>query len=377
MAVAYHHVDETFVRAPARSCYELVLAVRRYGQWWKRVRCEPLGTEGELRLGSRFRLSGGPVAWEVEVTGLQPWRQIDLEYAAGDLLGPVRWEFRAAPGGTRVSYAYRGVRPNSAYTEASFASGRSLRIHTEAMQNDAFAGMRLILERGPETSRADLFEAIHTLGAVRQFRPDPVDDATLVQVIAAATRAASARNAEPWAFVAVRSAEQRERIGRLYLEAWEQAKAYTASTHADADIEERRGYGAMMESVDDLARHIGEAPVLVLACLDTRRLGPLADGAGQILSPQSAYASIFPAVQNLMLAAHSLGLGTTLTTVFRSAEARLRAVLDIPDHVHVAALLPLGYPLRPFRPARRRPVSEVLFLDRWGERLEVEPRSGD
>lgn len=369
MTVAYHHVDETFVAAPARSCYELVLAVRRYGQWWRRVRCEPLGIEGTLRLGSRFRLSGGPVAWEVEVTGLRPWQRIDLEYASGDLLGPVHWEFRAAGGGTRVSYAYRGVRPNSEYTQASFASGRALRVHTEAMQEDAFAGMRRLLETNPDTGGTDLFEAIHTLGAVRRFRPDPVDDATLRQIVTAATRAASARNAEPWAFLAVRGGEEKARVGRLYREAWEQAKAHTASADLDADIKRRPGYGAMMQSVDELARHIGQAPALVLACLDTRRLGPMADGAGRILSPQSAYASIFPAVQNLMLAARALGIGTTLTTVFFSAEARLRAALGIPDHVHVAALLPLGYPLRPFRPVKRRPVGEVLFLDRWGEKL--------
>jgi nitroreductase len=366
MTVAYHHVDETFVRAPARNCYDLVLAVRRYAQWWKRVRCEPLGREGVLRLGSRFRLSGGPVAWEVEVTGLSPWRQIDLEYASGDLLGPVRWEFHATDGGTRVRYAYRGVRPNSPYTEASFASGRSLRVHAEAMQNDAFAGMRRLLEQNAAPGGGDLFEAIHTLGAARRFRPDPIDDATLFEIVAAATCAASARNAEPWVFVAVRAPEQKERIAALYREAWEQAKAHTARFDLDADIRDRPGYGTMMANVDHLARHIGQAPALVLACLDTRRLGPIADGAGKILSPQSAYASIFPAVQNLMLAARALGLGTTLTTVFASAEARLRAVVGIPRHVHIAALLPLGYPLRPFRPVKRRPAAEVLFFDRWG-----------
>jgi nitroreductase len=108
---------------------------------------------------------------------------------------------------------------------------------------------------------------------------------------------------------------------------------------------------------------------LILACIDTYQLGPLADSSGRILSPQSAYASIFPAVQNLMLAARGLGLGTTLTTVFASAEPQLRNVLGIPDHVRIAALIPLGYPRTPFRVTKRKAVSEVAFVDEWGKKL--------
>jgi Polyketide cyclase / dehydrase and lipid transport len=188
----YFHVDEALIRAPARRCFELVLAVRRYAEWWRAVRCEPLGTEGTLRVGSRFRFSGGPLSWVIEVTGLAPYRRVDLRYTEGDLLGPVRWEFVEGGDATLVRYAYRGVQPNSAHTIESFASGRSLRLHSERMQNDAFAGMRRLLEGGYDVSGGDLFEAIHTLGAVRRFRPDPVPDALLEQVVAAAAHAASA-----------------------------------------------------------------------------------------------------------------------------------------------------------------------------------------
>jgi nitroreductase len=370
--VAYFHVDEALIRAPARSCFELVLAVRRYGEWWRKVRCEPLGPEGILRVGSRFRLGGGPVSWVVEVTGLDPFRRIDLRYAEGDMLGPVRWEFAERDDATLVRYAYRGVRPNSDYTADSFASGRSLRLHRELMQSDAFAGMRRLLESGYDVSGGDLFEAIHTLGAVRRFRPDPVPDALVEQVVAAATRAASARNTQPWRFVAVRDAGLKARIGELYLRAWRAAQSYTRQANADADIDGRPDYDRMMRSVDDLAVHLGESPVLILACLDTRELGPLADGAGTILSPQSAYASIFPAVQNLMLAARGLGLGTTLTTLHAAFEGEIRALLGIPGHVHVAALIPLGYPRAPFRVTKRKPVRGVLHYDRWPARSSDE-----
>ena len=125
----------------------------------------------------------------------------------------------------------------------------------------------------------------------------------------------------------------------------------------------------MMRAVDHLANRLAEVPVLVLACLDTSRLGPLADGRGNILSPQSAYASIFPAVQNLMLAARGFGLGSTLTTLHGAVEPEVRSALGIPDHVHIAALVPMGYPVEPLRPVVRKPVDEVAFLDAWGARF--------
>lgn len=365
----YFHSDECVLRAPARECFELVLAIRRYGEWWRRVTCEPLGPEGRLRVGSRFRFSGGPVSWIIEVRGLHPWRRIDLEYVEGDMLGPVRWEFLAEGDSTRVRYVYAGVRPNSDYTRASFASGRSLRLHTQVMQEDAFAGLRRILEGGGDPSGSDLFEALHTQSAVRRFRADPVPDTVLRQVLEAATHAPSARNAQPWHFVAVEDAALRAAIGGLYLAAWEQARTRSERTDADADIKHRPGYGRMMERVDDLARHLGDVPVLVLACLDTRELGPLVDERGRIRSPLAAYASILPAVQNLMLAARGLGLGTTLTTLTSGVEDDLRAIVALPRELHVAALIPLGYPRRRFRATRRRPLEEVASLDRYGAPL--------
>lgn len=368
-ANGYFHSDECVIRAPARDCFELVLAVRRYGEWWRRVACEPLGPEARLRVGSRFRFSGGPVSWIIEVRGLHPWHRIDLEYAEGDLLGPVRWEFLPEADATRVRYVYAGVHPNCDYNRASFASGRSLRLHSEVMQEDAFAGLRRILEGGGDPNGSDLFEALATQSAVRRFRPDPVPDAVLRHVLEAATRAPSARNAQPWHFVAVRDPALRSEIGRLYLGAWDQARAHTERVDADADIKHRPGYARMMAQVDALARNLASVPVLVLACLDTRELGPLADEAGRIRSPLAAYASILPAVQNLMLAARGLGLGTTLTTLATAAEADVRAVVGLPAALHVAALLPLGYPERRFRTTRRRPLDEVVSLDRYGTPL--------
>jgi len=217
----------------------------------------------------------------------------------------------------------------------------------------------------PQTT-SDLLHAIYTLRSVRAFRREPVPDVVLRDIIAAATHAASARNAQPWYFVIVRDPARKRAIAALYRSAWQQARAYTASVDADADIKTRPGYAAMMRAVDQLATHLADVPVLVLVCLDTTLLGPMADRTGQIFAPQPAYASIFPAVQNLMLAARGFGLGSTLTTVYSSVEADLRAVVEAPPHAHIAALVPLGYPVHPFRSITRKPVEAVTFAERWG-----------
>jgi nitroreductase/uncharacterized protein YndB with AHSA1/START domain len=372
MSDTYFHAEETVINATARRCYELLVAIRRYAQWWPRVRCETLGPEATLRVGSRFRLTLGTLSWLNEVMELQPWRRIELRYVEGDLLGPVSWELTQRDGATLVRYAYHGVQPNSAAMRQAFTSERGLQMHSDVMQNEVFPGMRRTLEDGHDLSGGDLFEALHTLRSVRRFRPDPVPDVFLRQVIEAATRAPSARNAQPWYFVAVRDPETKRAIAALYLAAWQQAQVYTATVDADADIKDRPGYAHMMQTVDTLAKQLDRAPVLILACLDTLQLGPMADAAGNILAPQSAFASIFPAVQNLMLAARGLGLGSTLTTVFGSVEPEIRAAVGIPPHVRVAALIPLGYPLRPFHVTQRKPVDAVAFLDKWGRKFSDE-----
>lgn len=370
--VAYFIADEIRLRAAARHCFDLLLAVRRYGEWCGPVRWTPLGPEATLRVGSSFEVDDGSLRWTGEVVRLEPYRRIELRYHGGDLVGPTSWELDEDGDTTRVRHLYRGVRPNSPGAEQALASPAGLSRHRDIVQKGALHAMRRVLEgSAADLSGGDLFETLHTLRAVRRFRPDPIPDAVLREILAAATRAASARNSQPWAFVAVRDPALKADIRRLYLGAWLQARAFTAQVDADADIKDRPDYAAMMRGVDRLAAELDRAPLLVLCCLDTAQLGPMADASGHIRAPQSAYASIYPAVQNLMLAARGLGIGSTLTTLFQAAETDLRRVVGLPDHLHIAALVPLGYPTRPFRVTTRRPLREVAFLDRWGTPLPV------
>lgn len=215
----------------------------------------------------------------------------------------------------------------------------------------------------------DFFAVVDTQRALRRFRPDPVPDAAIRRVIEAATRAPSARGAEPWFFVVVRDPILRRTIGEHYQRAWDVGEQFTTATDADRDVKDRPHYVRMMTSARALAASFAEAPVLIVCCLDHAQLGPIAGPDGELRSPVAAYASIFPAVQNLLLAARALGLGSTLTTLHRGFEDALRPLLDIPASVEVAAIVPLGYPRDRFGPTRRKPVDEVTFVDRWGRRL--------
>ncbi len=219
----------------------------------------------------------------------------------------------------------------------------------------------------------ELFEVLRTQRAIRRFRPDPVPDALVARVLEAATHAPSARGAEPWAFVVVRDPARRAEIGRLYLHAWEAAQRVAAAADVDRDLKDAPHYARMMRGADALARTLGDVPVLIVCCLDHARLGPIADGAGGLRAPGAAYASILPAVQNLLLGARALGLGTTLTTLHRSFERELRDTLALPASIEPVVLVPLGFPADRFGPTRRRAVADVTHVDRWGVPFTPKP----
>src|SRR5262249_30053252 len=161
----------------------------------------------------------------------------------------------------------------------------------EATSAEALAGMRRTLERaGADIAAADLFDALHTQRAVRRFRSDPIPAAVLSEILAAATRAPSARNAQPWFFIAMQDAALKAQTAAQYRAAGRRAQPPTAAIDADADIKDRPDYADMMRRVDTLAVELDRAPILVLCCLDLTQLGPMADASGHIRAPQSAYA---------------------------------------------------------------------------------------
>ena len=210
-----------------------------------------------------------------------------------------------------------------------------------------------------DTAAPGLIEAIYTTGSVRYFRPDPVPDDVVVKLIEAATRAPSGSNAQGWRFVVVKDPAQRARVGALYKEAWDEYSP-PGRLAAITDPRERR----RVESAFHLGAHMGdEPPVLVLFC------APRRSGGTDAFAARTAGASVYPAVQNLLLAARAYGIGGCLTTIHLFREAQVKEALGIPEDVDTYALVPLGYPASPFGRLRRKPVGEVSYLDRWGSPL--------
>jgi nitroreductase len=194
-----------------------------------------------------------------------------------------------------------------------------------------------------------LFDAIYSQRAIRHFSDKPVSDEALETILSAAIHAPNGGNRQPWRFIAIRDVEIKRRLGHWYLAAWQAAIADMEA------LAQPYRHGA------ELAEQMETVPVLILACIDQ---GDAGTGQG----PVTRGASIYPAVQNLMLAALALGLGTVLTTLHTQYEHEIKALLHIPASVETAALIPVGYPAEGIRfgNARRHPLSEVVFHDRWG-----------
>jgi nitroreductase len=196
----------------------------------------------------------------------------------------------------------------------------------------------------------DVFEAIYTLRAMRRLKPDPVDEALVWKVLDAAIRAPSGGNLQPWAFVVVTDPAKKAKIGEWYLDGWNQTYGNRPLPPADTPA------GRTMRSADHLAHNIASVPVLIFACIQSSRVASVS-GVGP---------NIYPAVQNLMLAARAEGLGTTLTTLHRAHEAEVRELLGVPEDFETMAMIPMGWPKGKFGSGPRRPVEDVTYWDTWG-----------
>jgi nitroreductase len=191
----------------------------------------------------------------------------------------------------------------------------------------------------------DLFEAMRTTRAMRRLDNDrPVSDADIWSIVEMATKAATGGNAQPVRWIVVTDADKRRQLGEIYGECWAEVGAmYRQRT----DPDDTRT-GRMLNSADHLGQHMGEAPVIII---------PASKGGDP--------ASVYPGVQNLFLAARSLGLGTTLTTVHKLREDAVRTVLDIPADVETWAMIPVGYPTGRWGEPPRRPVEATTYWNGW------------
>jgi nitroreductase len=201
-----------------------------------------------------------------------------------------------------------------------------------------------------------LVDAMSTQRAIRRLLPDPVDDEVVLRCIELATRAPTGGNRQGWEFVVVRDPEVKHQLARLNRQAWSVYRRLGAS-RARRDPSLQR----IAEAVQWQADHFEEVPVVVVACLRGR--SPI--WAPPVLAA-SFYGSIFPAVQNLLLAARAARLGAALVTLPVWSVTLARRTLGLPRTVTPVAVVPLGWPSGRYGPTSRRPVGEVVHLDRYG-----------
>lgn len=191
------------------------------------------------------------------------------------------------------------------------------------------------------------FDVVLGQRACRQFDDRPVGDDLIELCLRAATHAPSAENLQPWVFVVVRDDGLRRGIAELTRRAWRQG----GRQHSEGRLPD-----SLLAEVDRGAEGgIGTAPVIVVVC------GDIAIGLESTLP-----ASVYPATQNLLLAASALGLGSAMTTLATLYSDELRGLLDLRDSVRPMAVIPIGWPSRPAGPPRRLPLEQRAHRDRYG-----------
>lgn len=213
----------------------------------------------------------------------------------------------------------------------------------------------------------NLLDVMRTNGTCRYYKPDPVSDAVLAQVLDAARWGPTGGNRQPVSFIAVRDRRKKETLRDLYLPIW---KTYFEGYRAGSvRIGAKSG---LLENADYFAHHMADIPVMLVVCMRLADIHPTDHQLGRLSIVGGA--SVYPAVQNVLLAAREAGLGTALTTLLCAEEPKVKALLKIPDDISTAAMVTVGWPVKSF-PKRltRRPLGEMAFVDEYGVVLPGAP----
>ncbi|MGH9013969.1 MAG: nitroreductase family protein [Acidimicrobiia bacterium] len=219
----------------------------------------------------------------------------------------------------------------------------------------------------------DMYEGILTTRAIRRFTDEPVTDEEVVTCIRAAVQGPSGGNIQPWQFLVVTDPEVKAALGDTYRRAYARYDAALLPLVPRFQREEDQdSWDRTLAASRHLAGHLADASVLVLALMPAISM-TLTDDDGD-LDVGTPFASVYPAVQNLMLAARSMGIGSALTTVYRIYQDEVRALLGIPEQYEVVALVPMGHPAGRFGVARRRPAEAITHWNRFGQKRAVPAR---
>jgi len=212
---------------------------------------------------------------------------------------------------------------------------------------------------------ADLYETMSTLRAVRRLKPDPIPGDVLERVLQAACWAPTGGNQQPWRIIVVDDPDRKQALADIYGPLWARYVVSFRQRLEGAPADEAERSERVIVSGDHLADHLAEAPVILMFCADFRAMA-VTDAKLDRISLVGG-GSVYPPVQNAMLACVAEGLGCTLTTLHCLREDDVKEALDIPDPWATAAMVPIGYPvLQGHGPIRRRPPSEMAFANSFG-----------
>ena len=197
----------------------------------------------------------------------------------------------------------------------------------------------------------DVLTAMETCTAMRYFKEAPVPRDVLEKIIYAATRASNPGNSQGWAFLVIEEQAIKEKIGEKVLAGM--APFFANRPPGRDDVEER-----MMQGAEHLAKNFAKVPAWIVGM--ARKVYPAHDPQDSFM-----YSTIYPAAQNMIVAARSLGIGTCFTTFPGNAEPEIRELCNVPRDLHMFVYVAVGYPERNFMPVKRKPVSEVLTWNRY------------
>jgi nitroreductase len=219
------------------------------------------------------------------------------------------------------------------------------------------SGAPPLAERPLADDAVGLLAGLTTTRAIRRYQDEPIPEEILRDILFAATRGPSGSNRQPFRFMVLTSSPTAIAAKRLIGEA---ARALWGAKKTNDQYE--RGSGAdpaspksrMARTMQGYVDHFETVPCLILPCLVRYRAPSYAEGA-----------SIYPAVQNLLLAARALGYGGVITGFHGAVDAELKTLLGIPPEVFISCTVTLGKPVGNHGPVRRRPLQELVYADQW------------
>ncbi len=211
----------------------------------------------------------------------------------------------------------------------------------------------------------DLYDAMSTQRAVRRLRPDPIPDDVLDRVLQAACWAPTGGNQQPWRVVVVTDPTKKAGLQAIYAPEWARYVEGFMARLEGLPEEQLAPWHKVAAAGDHLAEHLAEAPAVLVFCADPKQMA-ITDARLDRISIVGG-GSVYPAIQNLLLACVAEGLGCTITTLHCLREDEVRELLEIPDGWATAALVPIGYPVgRGHGPITRQPPSAMAFRDTFG-----------